>query len=91
MSDPQLETVALLREIRDNQQQQLQTQARALALQTEHFEMAKRQLDRAERINDKAEALQARGAGAIKIVLGVLALAVLALLVLILPPLLRMF
>lgn len=47
------EMVALLREIRDRQ-------AESLALQREQFALYRQQWERAERINAKAEAVQAR-------------------------------
>jgi len=53
------ESLALLREIRDNQRE-------ALALQREHLQAYQRQLDRVERINDRAEAIQGRVGKAIK-------------------------
>jgi hypothetical protein len=57
------DTLAVLREIRDQQRVQIERQAEALALQREQFELYKRQYDRAERINERAEAIQARSAG----------------------------
>ena len=68
------DTNALLREIRDNQQE-------ALRLQREHMALYQQQLSRVERINDRAEAIQARASKAIRIILWIalpLALAVLA-------------
>jgi hypothetical protein len=59
MSD---ETTGLLREIRDNQ-------VEALRLQREHMALYQRQLDRVERINDRAEAIQARASKAVRFVL----------------------
>ena len=54
MTDPMSdEALALLREIRDNQRAQL--------------ELARGQLERVERINTRAEALQARSAGMIEL------------------------
>ncbi|UHQ19673.1 hypothetical protein LVB87_00425 [Lysobacter sp. KIS68-7] len=53
------DVAALLREIRDNQRQ-------AIALQREHMAMYAKQLERVERINDKAEALQSRAARTVK-------------------------
>ena len=38
----------------------------ALALQKEQFELFRRQVERTERIQDRAEELQARGAGIMK-------------------------
>jgi hypothetical protein len=63
MTDPTFETLAVLREIRDNQHFQLERQAEALALQREQFALAKSQIERAERINARAEAIQDRSAG----------------------------
>jgi hypothetical protein len=59
MSD---DALALLREIRDNQQA-------ALQLQREHMALYQRQLDRVERINDRAEAIHGRAAKAVRFVL----------------------
>jgi uncharacterized membrane protein (DUF106 family) len=56
------DTLAVLREIRDQQRTQLERQAEALAVQREQIELYKRQYDRAERINERAEAIQARQA-----------------------------
>ena len=75
------EIAGLLREIRDQQRTQLQGQAEALALQRQHFDLYQHQLDRIERINDRAEAIQRRASKAAKIVLW-LALPVLLLLIL---------
>ena len=68
------DTTALLREIRDNQQE-------ALRLQREHMALYQRQLDRVEHINDRAEAIQARSLKAVRVILWIalaLALVVLA-------------
>jgi uncharacterized membrane protein (DUF106 family) len=54
--DETARTLALLEQIRDNQ-------AAALALQKEQFELFRRQVERTERIQDRAEELQARSAG----------------------------
>ena len=56
------DTNALLREIRDNQQE-------ALRLQREHMALYQQQLSRVERINDRAEAIQARASKAVRFVL----------------------
>ena len=56
------DTNALLREIRDNQQE-------ALRLQREHVALYQQQLSRVERINDRAEAIQARASKAVRFVL----------------------
>ena len=54
------ETIALLREIRDNQRLQLERHAEALDLQRRQFEIARVQVERAERLQERAEALQGR-------------------------------
>ena len=51
--------MALLERLRDNQ-------ASALAMQKEQFELVRRQVERTERIQDRAEELQARGMGIMK-------------------------
>ena len=56
------DTSTLLREIRDNQQE-------ALRLQREHMALYQQQLSRVERINDRAEAIQARASKAVRFVL----------------------
>jgi hypothetical protein len=56
------DTHTLLREIRDNQQE-------ALRLQREHMALYQQQLSRVERINDRAEAIQARASKAVRFVL----------------------
>lgn len=53
---------ALLRDIRDQQRA-------ALELQREHMALYRTQLDRVERINDRAEALQARSSRAIRLIM----------------------
>lgn len=69
----------LLREMRDQQQlqlersaQSLQHQADALALQRQQFELYQQQLTRVERINERAEAIQNRALKATKLVMWVL-------------------
>jgi uncharacterized membrane protein (DUF106 family) len=54
--DDTARTLALLEQIRDNQMA-------ALAMQKEQFELFRRQVERTERIQDRAEELQARSAG----------------------------
>lgn len=54
--DDTARTLALLEQIRDNQMT-------ALAMQKEQFELFRRQVERTERIQDRAEELQARSAG----------------------------
>jgi hypothetical protein len=77
--------VALLRDIRDNQRE-------ALALQREHMQMYQQQLERIERINDRAEALQRRAGKAVRIILVIAIPLVCVLLVLmLLPYFLRLF
>ena len=79
------EIAALLRDIRDNQ-------CEAIALQREHMQVYQRQLDRIERINDRAEALQGRAGKAIRIILVIAIPLVCLLLVLMLfPYFLRLF
>ena len=51
--------MALLERLRDNQ-------ASALAMQKEQFELVRRQVERTERIQDRAEELQVRGMGIMK-------------------------
>jgi len=63
MSD---DIAALLREIRD-------TQREALQLQREHVALYLGQLDRVDRINGRAEAIQARAGRLLKLVLWVAA------------------
>ena len=77
------DVTALLREIRDNQRE-------ALAVQREHMALYAKQLERVERINDKAEALQARAARTVKYAAWLLPV-VLALLLAISWPYLRYF
>lgn len=60
MADSDL--VAILQQIRDNQKLQLERQAEALALQREHAAMVRQQAERHDRIQDRAEQIQARGA-----------------------------
>ena len=75
------EVAALLREIRDNQRE-------ALAVQREHLALYAKQLERVERINDKAEALQVRAGRTAKFALWLLPV-ILALLLAISWPYLR--
>lgn len=53
---------SILKEIRDNQKLQLDHQAEALALQREHHALIQRQTERHERLQDRAETIQAKGA-----------------------------
>jgi ABC-type uncharacterized transport system involved in gliding motility auxiliary subunit len=73
------DALLLLREIRDQQQlqlersaQSLQHQAEALALQRQQFALYQQQLARAERINERAETIQGRASKALKLVMWVL-------------------
>lgn len=59
-NDPEL--AALLREIRDQQRE-------ALQLQRDHVALYRQQLDRIERINDRAEAMQGRAGKALRLIL----------------------
>lgn len=52
----------LLRDIRENQRE-------ALQVQREHMALYQKQLERIERINDRAEAIQGRAGKAIKLIL----------------------
>jgi len=56
------EIVTLLREIRHQQQVQLEVQQEALVMQREQFQMARSQFERAEKLQQKAENLQNSGA-----------------------------
>ena len=76
------DTSTLLREIRDNQQE-------ALRLQREHMALYQQQLSRVERINDRAEAIQARASKAVRFVLWIALPLVLLLLATMLWPWLR--
>ena len=76
------DTNALLRGIRDNQQE-------ALRLQREHMALYQQQLSRVERINDRAEAIQARASKAVRFVLWIALPLVLLLLATMLWPWLR--
>ena len=79
------EIAALRHDIRDNQRE-------ALALQREHVQMYQHQLERIERINDRAEALQGRAGKAVRIILVIAIPLVCLLLVLMLfPYFLRLF
>ena len=73
------DATTLLREIRDQQQlqlersaQSLQHQVEALALQRQQFDLYQQQLTRVERINERAETIQNRALRASKIVMWVL-------------------
>lgn len=63
MSDQEVQQLSsLLKDIRDNQQLQLDRQAEALALQREHYAFIQRQAERHERMQDRAEHIQVKGA-----------------------------
>jgi hypothetical protein len=63
MSDSEMQRlIALLEEIRSNQRVQLEHQAEALTLQREQFAIVLKQHERTERIQDRAEAIQAKSA-----------------------------
>ena len=73
------DATTLLREMRDQQQlqlersaQSLQHQVEALALQRQQFEMYQQQLARVERINERAEAIQNRALRASTLVMWIL-------------------
>ena len=83
------EATALLREIRDQQRLQLERQQEALQLQREHIALYLRQLDRVERINDRAEAIQGRASRAAKFILWIAIPLVLVLLALMFWPFVR--
>ena len=57
--DDSARLIALLERMRENQEA-------ALAMQKEQFELFRRQVERTERIQDRAEELQARGMGIMK-------------------------
>ena len=81
----------LLREIRDQQREQIAMQTQALQLQSELFELSRSNLARAERINDRAEALQIRAGRVQRIALWVLVPALLIVLAMLVWPYLRYF
>lgn len=81
-NDPEL--AALLREIRDQQRE-------ALQLQRDHVALYRQQLDRIERINDRAEAMQGRAGKALRLILMVAIPLVFLLLALMLWPYLQRF
>lgn len=83
MTDDQSDTVALLREIRDNQRIQLARQAEALEMQRSQYDLARAQIERAERLQGRAEALQGNAGRALKFILWI-AIPLLALLLLLL-------
>lgn len=76
------ELAGLLRDIRDNQRE-------ALQVQREHMALYQKQLERIERINDRAEAIQGRAGKAVKFILWIAIPLVALLLVLMSWPYLR--
>ena len=63
MTDQEAQQLSsLLKDIRDNQKLPLDRQAEALALQRDHYALIQRQAERHERIQDRAENIQANGA-----------------------------
>lgn len=85
------ELAALLSEIRDQQREQIAMQTQALALQREHFSLAQAQIARAERVTDRAEALQVSAGKASRIALWVLVPALLIVLATIIWPYIRYY
>jgi hypothetical protein len=78
------ELAGLLRDIRDNQRE-------ALQLQREHMALYLKQLERVERINDRAEVIQGRAGKAAKFILWIAIPLVVVLLVLMFWPYLRYY
>lgn len=63
MTDQETQQLSsLLKDIRDNQKLQLDRQTEALALQREHYAFIQRQTERHERLQDRAEHIQVKGA-----------------------------
>ena len=62
MTERATEVRQLLNEIRDGQKQQISMQRQALDLQLENHVMLKEQFGRANKIQDRAEAIQKSGA-----------------------------
>ena len=67
-ADDANESVALLRELRDQQRLQLDRQSEALELQRESVAMLRQQFERAEKLQTRAEALQANSGKAMAMV-----------------------
>ena len=61
--------VQILEEIRDNQNIQLERQAESMKIQSEQFSMARVQMEKAEKLQGRAEALQEKAGGVLKIIL----------------------
>jgi len=57
-----LRMIRLLEELRDGQKLQLERQQEALQVQREQFALVQKQFERTERIQDRAEKLQAKSA-----------------------------
>ncbi|GHA77188.1 hypothetical protein [Cognatilysobacter bugurensis] len=66
------ELVDLLRQVRDQQREQLALQTRALDEQRELFALQRANLERVERIHDRAEALQDRAGRGQRIIVWVM-------------------
>ena len=70
------ESIALLRELRDQQRLQLERQAEALELQRESVTMLRQQFERAEKLQMRAEILQSNSGKAMATVKWVIYLAI---------------
>ena len=55
------ELISLLKDIKANQQQQIERQERALKIQQEQFELVRQQTNKNLEIQDRAERLQEKG------------------------------
>lgn len=62
------DAIAVLKEIREQQREQIALQRDALVLMREQFALTRTQLERAERLNDRAEALQDRASRTMRII-----------------------
>jgi len=82
--DTDSETVALLREIRDQQRLQIERQSESMALQREQVAMVRQQFERAERLQQRAESLQGKAARSVRLILWVALPLVIALVALLL-------
>jgi len=80
--------LAVLEQIRDQQKLQLERQAEAIAMQREHVTLFRTQSERAEKLQDRAEALHAKSTqlvtGSRKVIGFVLALIVVLVILLVL-------
>ena len=64
-----LERIArLLEEVRENQKKQLEQQAESLAIQKEQFQVFLKQQEKTRQIQDRAEAVQEKGAQVVNLV-----------------------